>query len=147
MGRAERRRIARQNQKEIARIDRMSQDQKTIELYRNGITEADLMDAYKRGYREAQEKLNSKTQELVFAGICMALNQNFGFGRKRCLRVIDSAYTHVLTTIDTNEKIQEVWDTMGLMLQLDDPLEPILLLEPKRRRRKCPTSLKNSDAG
>lgn len=140
MGRAERRALARQQQKELAKVGNLSQDQKALHLFRNGITEDDVKKAYRDGWEAAMQKQNGMTQALIFAGVCMALHEHFGFGETRCFRVLSSAYDHILEELDTNEAIEKVWQQIGLKLQLDDPIEPIIfrerLLKPRKKAQK-----------
>ena len=134
--RAQRRADARQEQKENAEL-RMSgyfkakskieavKQKKMDELQRNGITLADLQANYDKGFHDGFKKAAEPIVRGCYAGVCLALNDLYGFGHKRCADVLNALDQHITMTLSSVEAIDEVWNRMGLKLDLKDPFERI----------------------
>lgn len=134
--RAQRRADARQEQKENAEL-RMSgyfkaktrieavKQKKMDELQRNGITLADLQANYDKGFHDGFKKAAEPIVRGCYAGVCLALNDLYGFGHKRCLDVLNAMDQHITMTLSSVEAIDEVWNRMGLKLDFKDPFERI----------------------
>lgn len=134
--RAERRWNARQEQKENAEL-RMSgyfkaktkieaaKQKKMDELQRNGITLADLQANYDKGFHDGFKKAAEPIVRGCYAGVCLALNDLYGFGHKRCADVLNALDQHITMTLSSVEAIDEVWNRMGLKLDFKDPFERI----------------------
>ena len=134
--RAQRRADARQEQKENAEL-RMSgyfkaktrieavKQKKMDELQRNGITLADLQANYDKGFHDGFKKAAEPIVRGCYAGVCLALNDLYGFGHKRCADVLNALDQHITMTLSTVEAIDEVWNRMGLKLDFKDPFERI----------------------
>ena len=97
------------------------------ELERNGITAKDLEDNYQVGYDAGWKNGQNAATEMFFAAICLALHEKFGFGATRCHRVLTEVYRNVLYTIDSQDAIREVFEKIGLQIELTggDPFDPI----------------------
>lgn len=134
MGRAERRRIAREQAKAIIKGESLSLAQRKANLFRNGITVEDLKKEYEQGFDEGFQAGTRANISTVFAATCQALHDEFGFGGLRCWRTLVKSYDHILNTLLESEIIQEVYDTMGIEICLDDPLEPVMKKEAKKKR-------------
>lgn len=134
--RAQRRADARQEQKENAEL-RMSgyfkakskieavKQKKMDELQRNGITLADLQANYDKGFHDGFKKAAEPIVRGCYAGVCLALNDLYGFGHKRCADVLNALDQHITMTLSSVEAIDEVWNRMGLKLDFKDPFERI----------------------
>lgn len=136
MGRAERRRIARENAKVLAKAGKLGAEERKAQLFRNGITEEDLKKEYTDGFEEGFKQGNMATISTVFAATCLALHDEFGFGGTRCWRTLAKSYDHIMNTLLESEIIQEVYDVMGIEICLDDPIEPVMKKEAKKKARK-----------
>lgn len=115
---------------------RMQQDarQKIMQqLERNGITAEDLKVNYDLGYDAGWKRGQEATTEMFFAAICLALYKCFGFGAERCHRVLTEVYQNVVYTIDSADAVKEVFDKIGLKIDLHadifDPVEEV----PKKK--------------
>lgn len=138
--RAQRRADARQEQKENAelrmsgyfkaktKIEAMKQ-KKMDELQRNGITLADLQANYDKGYHDGFKKAAEPIVRGCYAGVCLALNDLYGFGHKRCADVLNALDQHITMTLSTVEAIDEVWERMGLKLDFNDPFTRVQEVE------------------
>ena len=134
--RAQRRADARREQKENAEL-RMSgyfkakskieavKQKKMDELQRNGITLADLQANYDKGFHDGFKKAAEPIVRGCYAGVCLALNDLYGFGHKRCADVLNALDQHITMTLSSVEAIDEVWNRMGLKLDFKDPFERI----------------------
>ena len=104
---------------------RRIQDHETVQrIQRNGITIEDLdrtaQDAYKDGAKYAAEK----TKKNIYAACALVLHEMHGFGKKRCMDVLNAIDQKVLYALDTQEMIQQVWNDLGIMITFDgDPLD------------------------
>lgn len=136
MNRAQRRKIQRENQKTLAKAGAMSQEARKAQLFRNGITSQDLQDMYNQGWEAGFSAGNKATINTVYASVCLALHDEFGFAGSRCWRVLMSSYNHILNTLLDSEIIQRVYDVMGIEIVLDDPLEPVIKKAPTRKMRR-----------
>lgn len=138
--RAQRRADARQEQKENAEL-RMSgyfkaktkieamKRKKMDELQRNGITLADLQANYDKGYHDGFKKAAEPIVRGCYAGVCLALNDLYGFGHKRCADVLNALDQHITMTLSSVEAIDEVWERMGLKLDFNDPFTRVQEVE------------------
>ena len=134
--RAQRRADARQEQKENAemmlsgyfqakmKMEAMRQ-KKMDELQRNGITVKDLQDNYDKGFHEGYKKAAEPIVMGCYAGVCLALNELYGFGHKRCADVLNAIDNHITMSLTSTEIIDEVWQRMGLKLEFRDAFERI----------------------
>ena len=139
--RADRRAAARQEQKEAAEL-RMSgyfkakmrmeeaRQKKMDELERNGITMQDLKANYDKGFHEGFKKAAEPIVRGCYAGVCLALNDLYGFGHKRCADVLNALDEHITMSLTTTEIIDEVWKRMGLKLEFTEAFERIREVDP-----------------
>lgn len=134
--RAERRALARQEQKENAELrasgyfrhkTRMEaiKQKKLDELQRNGITMKDLQDNYDKGFHEGFKKAAEPIVEGCYAGVCLALNDLYGFGHKRCADVLNTLDKHITMSLTSTEIIEEVWRRMGLKIEFKEAFDRI----------------------
>lgn len=134
--RAQRRADARREQKEATDL-RMSnyfrdkvrleeiRKKKMAELQRNGITLKDLEENYDNGFREGFKKAAEPIVRGCYAGVCLALNDLYGFGHKRCADVLNALDNHITMSLTTSELIDEVWERMGLKIEFKEVFDRI----------------------
>lgn len=134
--RAARRAEARQEQRENAEL-RMSgyfknkvrleeiRQKKAQELQRNGITVKDLEENYDKGFHEGFKKAAEPIVRGCYAGVCLALNELYGFGHKRCADVLNALDNHITMSLTTSELIDEVWERMGLKIEFKEAFDRI----------------------
>lgn len=103
----------------------LTTEEKKARLLKNGITPEDLKTAYSEGYQQGVKDVAEPTIKAVYAAVCLAMHKNWGYGRKRCTRLLRDIDEQVAATIASDEIIQEVWDKMHLELCFDAPFDRI----------------------
>ena len=78
---------------------------------------------YERGARDGERH----AIKMVFAAMCLALKQEFGFGPQRIHRMLSATQTHLQPGgyFTTAEIIDEVLEKTGIRLNFDDPFDPV----------------------
>lgn len=124
--RAQRRAIMRnQANKNQQLIANYNKQQVMAELIRNGITPKDLEEEFQRGREVGFKEAAMPIIKSCYAGICIALHDEFGFGDKRCFRAIKAVDEKIVWAIDHSELADEVLEKTGLTLILDEPFERV----------------------
>lgn len=90
--------------------------------YKNGITEKDLSAKYVEGREDGYAQGKEETIKIVYAAICLALNDLYGFGKKRCLDALYKADDYIVSTLVSDEIIQEVFDRLDITFNFKNPL-------------------------
>ena len=102
-----------------------SKQQRMAGLVQNGITPKDLEEEFQRGreigFKEAAEPILKS----CYAGICIALHDEFGFGENRCYRAIKAVDKKIVWALNHQELVEETLEKTGLRLQLDEPFERV----------------------
>ena len=102
-----------------------SKQQRMAGLVQNGITPKDLEEEFQRGreigFKEAAEPIIKS----CYAGICIALHDEFGFGESRCFRAIKAVDEKIIWVLNHQELVEETLEKTGLTLQLDEPFERV----------------------
>lgn len=120
------RRADRQKRHDRPREFELTREQMVAGLIRNGITLADMKREYETGHSEGYSQGCKASLRTVYAAICLALNDLYGFGFKRCGDVLQAVDNHVVNTLASSEAIDEVYRRMKLKIEFDDPLERIV---------------------
>ena len=100
---------------------RATKEQRIAALIKNGITPEDLEREYHNGYRDGCKKGTESTFKAVYAAVCLALKDTYGFGPERCARVLRAVNEAVIFNLSTEELIDEVWERVGLRINFDEP--------------------------
>ncbi len=104
---------------------------KLVNMVQNGITPADVENAYKRGYKEGADAAMSKLEQgampylQVFCGaLCLSMHKHYGFSAIRIRRVIAEALETMNNGLWLEPK--EVLDEVARVCKLDlfTTLEP-----------------------
>ena len=103
------------------RYQRMTPEQKSIAMIKNGITQKDLDEAYNKGYNEGVKRASDYCLKDAYAGFLMAAHEEFGFGRDRCRRLLYAADDRVVNSLSSNESIEEVFKSVGVSINFFDP--------------------------
>lgn len=111
----------RSDKKKLSRYQRMNPVQKEIAMIKNGITQKDLDDAYRRGYNEAVDITSNFCLKDAYAAFLLAAHEEFGFGHARCKRLLHAADNKVVNSLSSDEAIDEVFKTLGLRVSFYDP--------------------------
>jgi len=127
MGRAERRAMMRaetnRNKKLIAEYGRQK---RVAGLIQNGITPDDVRNEYNRGLEEGFKLAGTQIIKNCYAGIILALKEDFGFDDDQCFEAISSVDKKVIYSIDHHAMAEQVLRETGLRLDMDDPLERVV---------------------
>lgn len=97
--------------------------ERMTELYKNGITMKDMDKAFEEGRQKGAIAASNATIKTIYAGLCLALNAEFGFGARRCLRVLHRVDQTLMETLTSEEAVQAVWDKLKLKLNFDEPFD------------------------
>lgn len=97
----------------------------TEALIKNGITPEDLKAEYKRGYDDGARAAGLQIFKCCYAGIAIALADEFGFGEDECFRAICAADEKMIWALNNSELVDEVLEKTGLRLELDEPFERV----------------------
>lgn len=96
------------------RAQRIADNEAFQRIEKNGITIEDMHkaeeDAYSKGVKDGKDE----TVRTCFAAICLTLHEMYGFGKERCSKVLNDVYDKLCFALNSQEAIQEVYDTMGL---------------------------------
>ena len=128
MNRAERRAAKKQAPKK-PEWRKLTYEERKAALVKNGITIDDLKKPGEQGYKQGYSDGVETTFKSIYAAMCLALNELYGFGSKRCKDVLsrtDAIVTEQLTSYDA---IEEVWNRMKLRISFNDPFERIQEVE------------------
>lgn len=104
---------------------------------KNGITKADVDEAWKKGYRRCAHELAIRYETLAFAAVCIALHDVCGFGPKRIERVVTDMYRVVTEEITKEDLVERCARETGVVLsmnvleetKLNDSLEANMAVE------------------
>lgn len=94
-------------------------------LEKNGLTLDDLSREYERGREEGFRQASMPIIQCCYAGICIALHDEFGFGTERCYRALKAVDKQILWTLHHSEQAEELLKKTGLVIDFDDPFERI----------------------
>lgn len=121
----EQRRAQKKSQRGQPSYHRMNKEQRIEALIKNGITLEDLERNYTEGYNAGFSEAAPGTFKTIYAAICLALHEKYGFGKKRCLEVLKAVDQYVMESLTSVEAIEEVYKRMGLEIAFDDPMDRI----------------------
>ena len=106
------------------RQKRMEDNEYINRIQRNGITIEDLNRAGQEGYREGAKTAADNTLRNIYAAVALVAHEKYGFGKKRCMALLNAVDEKVMYAIDSKEMVQQVYDDLGIVMTLDgDPLE------------------------
>ena len=121
MNRSERRRAKKQKPAYL----RKSPQEITKQLIQNGITVKDLEENYAIGFTAGFRQAGEPVVKGCFAAICLALHEAHGFGAKRCYDILRRVDQHLLTTLSSDEAIEDVYKQIGLKLDFNEPFDRV----------------------
>ena len=132
-----------QRKQELARWNAMTPEQRRAivkenetlsRLERNGITIEDMTRLERDSYDEGLHRGRDETVRTCFAAICLALNERYGFGKKRCSDVLNDTYEKLMYALTSSEAIQEVYDRIGLEIRFTDDVMEEVVQEKEARK-------------
>lgn len=106
-------------------IESYTYEQRVAGLIQNGITPEDVKREFDRGYEAGFKDASVPIIKACYAAVCLALNEEFGFGAARSMRVLKSLDDKLVMTLTHDELTQEVFDRMDLTINWDEPFDRI----------------------
>lgn len=108
---------------------RFDSDQRLNAFCKNGITPKDLQEAYDQGYKAGIDRASDYCLKDAYAGFLLAAHEVFGFGHKRCMRLLYAADRMVVNSLASDEAIEEVFKKVGVEINFYDPARISEVLE------------------
>ena len=109
---------------EAERQRRIADNEQLARIQRNGITVDDLARAGQEGYRDGAKNAAESTMRNIYAAVALVMHEKYGFGKKRCMDVLNAIDEKVMYALDGQEMTQQVFDDLGIRMTFDgDPLE------------------------
>lgn len=100
---------------------KMSHDQLMNAIAKNGLTVEDLKRCKQEGYQQGVESAVMQ----CYAGFCLALHDQYGFGKKRVLRALQAADQHIIFSIDSAELVDEVFRQFGFKMDFKQGMDRV----------------------
>jgi hypothetical protein len=128
--RADRRKMMRQaTQKNKALVADYNRLQRIAGLIQNGITEKDLQEAYDRGMQEGFMQAGMPIIKSCYAGICIALKEQFGFGKERCYKALKAVDEKILYALNHQELTDEALEKAGIRIDFGQAFDRVEVVE------------------
>ena len=89
-------------------------------IERNGITLKDLNDEFDKGFNQGYRSGSDNALMACYAGLCLALRDLHGFGKKRCIDVLRALDERILYSLTGREAVEQVFDEMGITIHFDE---------------------------
>ena len=90
-------------------------DQKA-EIFRNGVTEKDLAEEFKRGYGAGWSDGRDKLYKTILASICLVMDED-GYDSDDIIAFLRMVDNRVIISIDEKEDLDEVFERIGVELR------------------------------
>lgn len=134
MNRQQRRKIERQNRK-ITRpaYKGMTREQRMDALVKNGITAEDLKNEWHDGFEAGFREACPATVRTLYAAVLLAAHDVYRFGQQRAVRLLNAVDRHMVNTLCSQDAIDQVFDTLGVTLQFEDPTESTVQVEVENK--------------
>lgn len=107
------------NLKPEERQQRVKDEAMVQRICQNGITIDDLDRVGQESYNEGAKQGAENTMKCVYAAVALVMHEKYGFGKKRCLDVLNAIDEKVIYALTTKEMVQRVWDEIGLEISFD----------------------------
>ena len=119
-----RRNIAKNQYRYLKSKESMSLVAQKAEIFRNGITEKDLADEFRKGYGAGWEDGRERLYKSVLACICLVMGEDGKDSDEiiNFLRIVDN---RVMVSIDEKEDIDEVFKNIGIELHFKNAVDRI----------------------
>ena len=108
-------------QKGLPAYKKMSKEARMNALVKNGITPDDLTKCREEGYQMGVESAVIQ----CYAAMCLALNEQFGFGRERLLRSLTAVDEKVVFAIDSAEMCEDVFQRFGIRMDFKQGMDRV----------------------
>lgn len=102
----------------------MGKQEQMQRLTQQGISQKDLDECYDKGHEEGYKQGTDKTLKTVYAGVVLQLLDN-GYEQDDAIRFLRDLDNRLITSIDANEDIEEVFDRTGIRLMLKEDFDRV----------------------
>ena len=93
--------------------------QKQAVWEKNGITQADVKQAFDEGYAAAQKDLAVFIMRMFYGACCIALKNKFGFGETRIVRALEEIHRIMTEELCSEDMLERVRRETGIDLKDD----------------------------
>lgn len=84
-----------------------------------------IKEMIEEGYREGQIHGGQDLIKQVYAGVALALHEEFGFGKERVYRALSALEEHIKFALNHRELCDELMDQYGIEVDVDDMFERV----------------------
>lgn len=89
-------------------------------IERNGLTIEDLKKNYQIGWDAGFKDAKDFTLKVCFAGVCLALNEKYGFGQKRCIEVLREIDKKMMYALSSEDALDEVFEKLKIKMHFGE---------------------------
>ena len=107
---------------------RMGEMDKVRTLSKNGITQDDLNESYRKGHEDGYKAGTDKTLRTVYAGVVL-LMLDTGADEATAISFLRDLDNRLITSISDGEDIEEVFDRTGVRLMLKEDFDRVKEVE------------------
>ena len=108
-------------QKGLPAYKKMSHDALMNAIAKNGLTVEDLKRCKQEGWQQGVESAVIQ----CYAALCLALHEQFGFGKERLLRTLTAVDEKVVFAIDGAEMCEEVFNRFGIRMDFKQGMDRV----------------------
>ena len=123
--RAQKRDKKRQAKKPTPEYKKMTKEQVSDALVKNGITPKMLEQEYVNGYNAGYDQGTKTTFQTIYAAVCMVLHDMHGFGKQRCKNVLQAVESCIVQYLTGDEAVQAALERVGLHIDFDEGIDRI----------------------
>ena len=106
-----------------ARRAQAKREQKLAQLYKNGITQQDIDEAYQQGFRKGYHDRAFQIIRAYYGATILTLHQEFKFGQERCIRALRGIETNLVNCLTEQELIEQAEKELDIKICLDEAID------------------------
>lgn len=103
---------------------------------KSGFLEEELQKAREQGFKEGFNRAGMDIIRCCYAGICIALHDEFGFGAERCYRAVKACDEKIKWALHHSELTEELIRKSGLKIDWNEPFERVQRVDDEQKRGK-----------
>lgn len=115
----------RRQAKRTPEYKKMTAEQVSDALVRNGITPKMLEQEYVNGYNAGYDEGTKTSFKTIYAAMCMVLHDMHGFGKLRCRKVLEEVERCIVEYLTGDEAVDAAFKRIGLYLDFDEGIDRI----------------------
>lgn len=97
-----------------------TREQRIAGLIQNGISASDLQQSFEEGRKAGFVDASEHVLKAAYAGICLALNDEYGFGKKRVYGALRAVDEKIVYALHHTELTDEVLARFGIRIDFQD---------------------------